>query len=71
MSIFDAIDFLDLLHRWRFVVPAAIGAGVGLGVYYLSGEDPAGAAVAFALGLLGVCVGGVWQFVHWRRREWR
>jgi hypothetical protein len=70
MSIFDALEFLDFLDifSWRLIVPSAIGIGAGLGIYYLSGKDPAGAAVAFALGFVGVCIGAVWQFSHGRRR---
>jgi hypothetical protein len=70
MSLFDAFDLLELLDglTWRFVVPASIGIGAGLGIYHLSGKDPAGAAVAFALGLIGICVGLVWEFSRARRR---
>lgn len=70
MSLFDALAFFDFLDisSWRLVVPSAIGIGAGLGIYYLWNKDPAGAAVAFALGFVGVCVGAVWQFSHGRRR---
>lgn len=70
MALFDAFDLLSLLDgsTWRFFAPAAIGIGTGLGVYYASGQDPAGAAVAFVLGLAGVCIGLAWDFSHGRRR---
>ena len=71
MSIFDALeflDFLDLFLSWRFFVATAIGGGLALGIYLLSGETPAGAAAAFAVGLVGFCTGFVWQFRHERRR---
>ena len=70
MALFDAFDLLGLLEgaTWRFFVPTILGIGVGLGIYYAWGKDPAGAAVAFACGLAGVCVGFVWEFCHGRRR---
>ena len=70
MSLFDAFDLLGLLDglTWRFFVPASIGIGTGLGIYYLSGKDPAGAAVAFALWLIGICIGLIWDFSRVRRR---
>jgi len=70
MSLLDAFDVLGLLSglTWRFFVPASIAIGAGLGIYYLSGKDPAGAAVAFVLGLLGICIGLVWDFSQARRR---
>jgi hypothetical protein len=69
MALFDAFDLLSVLggSTWRFFLPAAIGIGAGLGVYFISGQNPAGAAVAFVLGLAGVCVGFVWEFSHQRR----
>lgn len=70
MAIFDALELLGVLDifSWRSFLPTAIGIGAGLGVYYLSGETPASAAVAFALGFAGLCIGLVWQFSHRRRR---
>lgn len=70
MSLFDAfefLDFLDILISWRFFLPAAIGVGAALAVYHLSGETPASAAVAFAIGFAGLCTGIVWQVRHERR----
>ena len=69
MSLFDAFDLLGLLDSltWRFFVPAGIGIGAGLGIYHLSGKDPAGAAVAFVLWLIGICIGLVWDFSQMRR----
>lgn len=70
MALFDAFDLLGLLDgaTWRFFVPAALGIGAGLGVYYAWGKDPAGAAVAFVCGLAGVLVGFIWEFSHGRQR---
>lgn len=70
MAIFDALEFLDLLDfliSWRLLA-TAIGIVMALGLYFLSGETPTGAAVAFAVGFVGVCTGLVWQFRHERRR---
>lgn len=70
MALFDASDLLGLLDgaTWRFLVPAVLGIGAGLGVYYAWGKDPAGAAIAFVCGLAGVLVGVVWEFSRGRRR---
>lgn len=69
MSIFDALEFLDLadlMVSWRFFLAAAIGIGAGLSVYFSSGETPASAAVAFAFGLAGIFMGLIWQYRHER-----
>ena len=70
MAIFDVLELLGVLDisSWRLAVPAVIGIGAGLGVYYLSGQTPASAAVAAALWLTGLVVGLVWQFSHRQRR---
>lgn len=61
-------ELLELIAQlvpssWRSLVPMAIGIGGGLAIYFLSGRDPAGAAVAFAAGLLGIVVGLLWEFL--------
>lgn len=61
-------ELLELIAQlvpssWRSLVPMAIGIGGGLAIYFLSGQDPAGAAVAFAAGLLGIVVGLLWEFL--------
>ena len=70
MAIFDVLDFLGVLDisAWRLAVPTVVGIGAGLGVYFLSGETPASAAVAFALWLAGLVIGIVWEFSHRQRR---
>lgn len=70
MAIFDAFDLLGILgiSSWRSLLPAAIGIGAGLGVYFGTGETPASAAVAFALWLVSIFIGFVWDFSHRRRR---
>jgi predicted exporter len=65
------IELLELIAQlvpssWRSLVPMAIGIGCGLAIYFLSGQDPAGAAMAFAAGLLGIVVGFLWEFFHRR-----
>jgi hypothetical protein len=64
MSILDLLASTGVLDlsAWRSAVPSVIGIGTGLAIYYLSGKDPAGAAVAFFLGILGICIGVIWQF---------
>ena len=70
MAIFDALDLLstlDIVSRRSFL-PTAIGVVAGLGIYYWSGETPASAAVAFALGFTGLCIGLLWDFSHRRHK---
>jgi hypothetical protein len=64
MSIFSFM--FPSLSTWRIYVPSAVGIGAGLGIYHLSGKDPSGAAVAFALGLAGVCIGVIWELSQGR-----
>ena len=70
MAIFDALELLGILDisSWRLAVPTVVGVGAGLGVYYISGQTPASAAVAAALWLVGLVVGLVWHFSHRQRR---
>lgn len=70
MALIDAFELLGLLAglTWRSIVPVAIGIGGALAIYYGSGETPASAAVAFAVGFTGICIGAVWEFAHGRRR---
>ena len=70
MAIFDALELLGILDisSWRLAVPTVVGVGAGLGVYYISGQTPASAAVVAALWLVGLVVGLVWHFSHRQRR---
>ena len=62
IDLFDlAGSWLDLLLVRRIIIPTAVGIVVALGVYYLTGQTPASAAVAFGIGLLSVCVGVIWH----------
>lgn len=63
----DPYDWLTVLAFWRFFLPVAIAAAVGLIIFYATGQAPASAAVAFGLGLFGLCIGTVWQIAA--RRE--
>lgn len=71
MAIFDVLDLLGVLDisPWRLAAPIVIGIGAGLGVYYLSGQTPASAAVAAALWLAGLVIELVWQLSHRQRRR--
>jgi hypothetical protein len=70
MALFDVLEILNVLDisSWRLSVPTIVGIGAGLGVYFLSGETPASAAVAFALWVVGLVVGIVWEFSHRQHR---
>ena len=54
-------SWLDLLLARRLIVPVVVGIAVGLGVYYISGQTPASAAVAFGIGVVSLCVGVIWH----------
>ena len=65
------IELLELIAQfapssWRSLLPTAIGIGSGLAIYFVSGKDPAAAAVAFVVGLLGIVIGFAWEFFHRR-----
>jgi len=59
---FDAHDLISVFLARRFIIPLALSVFVGIGVYYLDGQTPAGAAVAFAVVIAGFCVGVVFHF---------
>ncbi|HEY4530059.1 MAG TPA: hypothetical protein VIG97_07000 [Luteimonas sp.] len=62
IDLFDlAASWLDLLLVRRFIIPTAAGIIVALGVYYLTGQTPGSAAVAFAIAVLGIVFGVVWH----------
>ena len=65
------IELLELIAHfapssWRSLLPMAMGIGSGLAIYFLSGKDPAAAAVAFVVGLLGIVIGFAWELFHKR-----
>jgi len=61
-DLFDlAGSWLDILLARRLFVPLAVSILIALGVYFLGGKDPAAAAAAFAIGLVGLCIGIIWH----------
>ncbi len=60
---FDAFDlaWLDILMARRLIIPFAVGIAAGCGFYYLSGQGPSSAAVAFGMAIAGFIVGVIWH----------
>lgn len=71
MALSAAFEVLAQLgfSSWRSLLPAVAGVAAGLGVYYGTGETPASAAVALALGLLGISLGIAWHLGHRHARK--
>ena len=71
MALSAAFEVLAQLgfSSWRSLIPAAVGVAAGLGIFYGSGQTPASAAVAFALGLMGIAIGVAWHLAHRHRRD--
>ncbi len=67
-DILSAILDVTTVGSWRSAAGGVVGAGAGVAIYYLSGKDPAGAAVALAVGFVGLCAGVVWDFAARNRR---
>ncbi len=65
----DANDAIDILLSWRFLVATAIGIGPGVGLFILTGEAPAAAALAVLLSVAGILWGVIWQIQHERSQE--
>lgn len=59
--MFDISDLFQLVAAPRFAVPFAISIGIALAAYYLTGQEPSSAAIAFLIGMLGFCVGVVFH----------
>jgi hypothetical protein len=53
----DVFDFLGLILAPRFAIPLAFAIAVGASYYFVSGEIPDSAAVAFCIGIVGLIVG--------------
>ncbi len=68
MCIHSVSELLHAFALWRFFLASAVGVAVGLFVYYAAGQDPASAAIAFAVWLTGLCFGLVWHLVSKARR---
>ena len=63
---FDLGTIIDIFMARRFFVPFAIGVAGGIAFYYLTGETPASAAVAFFIGLVGLIAGIILQMADSR-----
>lgn len=57
----DVSDFFDLIFAPRFAVPFALAIALGAGYYFVSGETPDSAAIAFGVGVVGLVVGVIWH----------
>lgn len=54
-------DILQVISAPRFAVPFLISIGIAVGVYYLTGQEPSSAAIAFFIGMIGLCAGVVFH----------
>jgi hypothetical protein len=61
LDLLDLGTLIDIFLARRFFVPFAIGVAGAIAFYYLTGETPASAAVAFFIGLVGFIAGIVFQ----------
>lgn len=53
---------LALWSRPRFAIPAWLGAGIGLSLFFLTGEEPSSAAMAVGCMLLGLLTGFTMEY---------
>lgn len=60
-DLFNLGTIIDIFLARRFLVTFAIGVAGAVAFYYLTGETPASAAVAFFIGLVGLIAGVVFQ----------
>jgi|GEM_PF-1999809 hypothetical protein len=65
----DLLAFLlgDLWKAPRFVLPLLLGIGAGLGLFFLTGREPASAAMALGCALLGSSSASSWNTCTMRR----
>lgn len=61
MELLGSLLF-DLWARPRFAIPTLLGIAAGVAVFYLTGKEPASAAMALGCGLLGVAIGFVLHY---------
>jgi hypothetical protein len=52
-------DLAYVLETRRFWIPFGLSLAIATGTYYLTGQEPSSAAIAFFIGLLGFCAGVV------------
>lgn len=67
-DVLELLDVLDFLVSRRFWLPAAIGAGLGLCIFFLGGQGTVASVIGACFGGAGVVSGIVWQFHHDRSR---
>ncbi|WP_213601318.1 hypothetical protein [Pseudoxanthomonas japonensis] len=48
----------------RFAIPSLLGIGAGTGLFFLTGKEPASAAMAVGCVLLGLAIGFVLHYVR-------
>ena len=51
-----------LWSKPRFALPVWLGVGIGVGLFFLTGKEPASAAMAVGCALLGLVVGFVLEY---------
>jgi hypothetical protein len=59
----DAFDFLGLILAPRFAIPLVLAIAVGASYYFVSGETPDSAAIAFGIGIVGLIIGVIFHIV--------
>ncbi|RYG94948.1 MAG: hypothetical protein EON58_15215 [Alphaproteobacteria bacterium] len=64
--MFSIFDLIEAILARRFIIPFIISIGIAIGVYYLGGQTPAFAAIAFFIGLVGLCAGVVLHLARGR-----
>ena len=54
----------DLWSKPRLLVPLLLGIVAGLGLFHLTGKEPASAAMAAGCALLGLLIGFVLEYLR-------
>jgi hypothetical protein len=54
----------DLWSKPRLLVPLLLGVVAGLGLFHLTGKEPASAAMALGCALLGLTVGCILEYLR-------
>jgi hypothetical protein len=70
-DVLELFDMLDFLVSWRFWLSAAIGAGLGLGIFFLGGQGTVAGVIGACFGGAGMLSGIIWQFRRGRSIEGR
>ena len=55
---------VDLWSKPRLLVPLLLGIVAGLGLFHLTGKEPASAAMAVGCALLGLLIGFVLEYLR-------